>query len=204
MPQQDVLCQFADVQEILRVLDQLAAGRACEITPAQVDRLRERLRTSVEYNEAADVASSSFDAGLDAARRGEQAVVAAFDEPACSDIPEAWLEDERPVCRISWFENSGDDSVGLPAMRGWQFAADQSGTQIERFLRGQVALLRPVSQVRLSELEQRYVVLRLKTGVKLFGKIIDGLFCEYHPDVDRFVQVHLPEAAMATILAIED
>lgn len=136
-----VLCLSTDVQATVNILDKLAAGEPLETAHAELAALRGRLQTAAQYNldEQRELDKSlSFDAGLDAARRHVQTVAVSLTEDSFEGVPESWLEDERPFCRIVWVDESGDPSVGLPRVRGWQLAAEQAGTQLERVVRGDI------------------------------------------------------------------
>ena len=78
----------------------------------------------------AEAEAFAFESGCVAARNGVQEVV--FDEYCNLDVPESWLE--VPFCRIRWFEDRGDPSVGIPGTAGWTLADDQLGTTMEKLL----------------------------------------------------------------------
>lgn len=75
--------------------------------------------------------SSAFDAGREAERKGVHAVAGGFDEPPFQDCPEEWMAADV-FCRIEYFSDDGDPSVGMPGRCGWQLAADQSGTMLAK------------------------------------------------------------------------
>jgi hypothetical protein len=41
-----------------------------------------------------------------------------------------------------------------------------------------------------TDLEQVEMVVKLISGTRAYGRVIEGEFCEYYPDKDRFVQSH--------------
>ncbi len=48
-------------------------------------------------------------------------------------------DDGKPFCRIQWFEDGGDMSVGIQATRFWMLAEDQSDTLIGGMLAREAA-----------------------------------------------------------------
>lgn len=81
----------------------------------------ERIATLAPPEDAADAQACAFESGLDAARAGVQGVFA---------DPDSALEIDgtKPVCRIAWFYDGGDSSVGMAPSAFWMLAGDQSGT----------------------------------------------------------------------------
>jgi hypothetical protein len=70
----------------------------------------------------------AFDKGQRAAREGVQEVWAGFGDTPFEGCPESW--GEKPFCRIAWYYDRGDPSVGEPAISGWSLTTDQTGTVV--------------------------------------------------------------------------
>lgn len=82
---------------------------------------------SIATDELAERLNVARDEGVAAARDEVQPVYLDVD-----DLPMAPPLDGlgQPFVRIAWREVDGNPRAGVPAMRGWVLAADQSGTQL--------------------------------------------------------------------------
>jgi hypothetical protein len=190
--QATVTCLLADVQDAVRKLKAYAfdaAGRPPSGQDAEILALVGRLQQCIDRHdphEAEEAKTLAFESGLDAARRGEQDVAAGFEDLAFEGQPERWSAHE-PFCRIRWFEDSGDASVGIGPTAGWTLSENQAGTMLELLAREGTSWER-LQDVDIASLDQRMVVIRLTSGVILFGRVIEGSFCEYDGASDRFVE----------------
>ena len=110
-------------QQILKVLE---ANRAELIGnyEAELARLREALELEKENSLMAQ--SYAHDNGLYSARTGVQEVFVSPDGETLHDL----MEGEKPFCRIEYYEDSGDDSVGIPSVSFWTLAENQEGTEL--------------------------------------------------------------------------
>lgn len=68
-----------------------------------------------------DAQAGGYESGFLAAKSGEQVVHADLDSGV-----------DDPICKIVWYEDRGDPSVGLAGWSGWILVADQSGTELSR------------------------------------------------------------------------
>ena len=91
---------------------------------AELARLREALEAEKENSLMAQ--SYAHDNGLYAARTGVQEVFVSPD----GEILHELMEGEKPFCRIEYYEDSGDDSVGIPSVSFWTLAENQEGTEL--------------------------------------------------------------------------
>ena len=104
--------------------DYLAADKEIATKDADLARLREALELEKENSLMAQ--GYAHDNGLYAARTGVQEVFVSPDGEILHDL----MEGEKPFCRIEYYEDSGDDSVGIPSVSFWTLAENQEGTEL--------------------------------------------------------------------------
>lgn len=75
------------------------------------------------------VESGVFDSGLEHARQGTQEV---FIDPGSEPESCGFIEGDKPFCRIKFYEDSGDWSVGIQGIAFWCLDDDQSETELEK------------------------------------------------------------------------
>ncbi len=90
-----------------------------------MDRIRELEAENAELQERnAERDDALRYMGFEDSTSGIHEVIAA----EAFEAPDEWYE--KPFCRIQYFHDSGDPSVGIPGYRGWELSKDQSGTVI--------------------------------------------------------------------------
>lgn len=114
---------------------ELATVAKCEIqrlqarlaeAEAKVERMREEVERAQEDKAIAE--GLAHDNGLYDARNGVQEV---FTDPEAEPESCGFIAFDKPLCRIKWYEDSGDPDVGIQGVSFWCLDENQAGTALE-------------------------------------------------------------------------
>ena len=117
-------CDVVKIAELVIADHKFIADCEAATKDAELARLREALELEKENSLMAQ--SYAHDNGLYSARTGVQEVFVSPDGETLHDL----MEGEKPFCRIEYYEDSGDDSVGIPSVSFWTLAENQEGTEL--------------------------------------------------------------------------
>jgi hypothetical protein len=85
-------------------------------------------------DEPEDDPGAADQAAVDRFVAGVHTVDAAGFDDLPAGIPEHWAA--KPFCRIRWYQDTGDESVGMQGRWGWELADDQAGTVVADLVAG--------------------------------------------------------------------